>query len=93
VLRNHLGQEITALKREYYRLCLSLLDELKQTRGGNFTPRIAVLSLFGMMNWIYTWHNAKVDSSAKELAREMGDILLNGVCGVGSAIRKKSLRP
>ena len=44
-----------------------------------FTTRIAVLSLFGMMNWIYTWHNPRVDADAEQLAREMGDMFLRGV--------------
>ena len=47
---------------------LQLLEDLKRARGADFTPRIAVLALFGMMNWIYTWHNPKVDSNAAELA-------------------------
>jgi hypothetical protein len=32
-----------------------------------------------MMNWIYTWHNPRVDADSEELAREMGDIFLRGV--------------
>jgi hypothetical protein len=35
--------------------------------------------LFGMMNWIYTWYNPRVDADAAELAREMADIFLNGI--------------
>ena len=31
--------------------------------NGEFSSRIAVLSLFGMMNWIYTWHNPRVDAA------------------------------
>jgi hypothetical protein len=38
-----------------------------------------VLSLFGMMNWIYTWHNPRVDADAENLAGEMSDIFLRGV--------------
>ena len=38
-----------------------------------------MLSLFGMMNWIYTWHNPRVDADAKSIAQEMGDIFLRGV--------------
>ena len=45
-----------------------------------FTTRLAVLSLFGMMNWIYTWHNPRVDANAQELADQMGDIFLKGIC-------------
>jgi TetR/AcrR family transcriptional regulator, cholesterol catabolism regulator len=79
VLRNGFGAEVAAIKREYYRICVSLLDELKRDRGLQFTTRLAVLSLFGMMNWIYTWHNPRVDADAESIAREMGDIFLRGV--------------
>jgi TetR/AcrR family transcriptional regulator, cholesterol catabolism regulator len=78
VLKNEFALEVAALKREYYRICVGLLDELKRDRGVQFSTRIAVLSLFGMMNWIYTWHNARVDADAEQLAREMGDIFLRG---------------
>ena len=40
---------------------------------------VAVMSLFGMMNWIYTWHKPRVDQGAATLAREMGNIFLRGV--------------
>ncbi len=82
-LKNHFAEEILAIKREYYRICLDLLNALKRSRGAAFNSRIAVLSLFGMMNWIYTWHNARVDAYAGELAKQMGDIFLNGVLGTG----------
>ncbi len=82
-LKNHYGQQILAIKREYYRICLDLLEALKRTWGTAFNSRIAVLSLFGMMNWIYTWHNPRTDADAGELARQMGDIFLHGVRGTG----------
>jgi TetR/AcrR family transcriptional regulator, cholesterol catabolism regulator len=80
-LKNGFGSEIAAIKREYYRICVGLLDQLKGERGLQFSSRIAVLSLFGMMNWIYTWHNPRVDADAAVIAREMGDIFLRGVLG------------
>ena len=80
VLKNGYGAEIAAIKREYYRICIELLDELKRERGLDFSSRIAVLSLFGMMNWIYTWYNQRADGNAQALAQEMGDIFLQGVC-------------
>ncbi len=87
VLKNGFGSEIAAIKREYYRICMALLDEYKRTRGLEFSSRTAVLSLFGMMNWIYTWYNPRVDADAKELAQEMGDIFLQGI---SSASGKRS---
>jgi AcrR family transcriptional regulator len=78
-LKNGFASEVAAIKREYYRICVGLLDDLKRERGLQFTTRIAVLSLFGMMNWIYTWHNPRVDADAQQLAREIGDVFLHGV--------------
>lgn len=86
-LKNGFASEVAAIKREYYRICVGLLDELKSERGLQVSTRIAVLSLFGMMNWIYTWHNPKVDADAEQIAREMGDIFLRGVMN-GSHSRK-----
>src|SRR3989475_11465024 len=82
-LKNGFGAEIAAIKREYYHTCLDLMDEFKAAKGLEFNSRIAVLSLFGMMNWIYTWYKPRVDADASELARDMGDIFLRGICTGG----------
>ena len=89
VLKNGFGAEVAAIKREYYRICMGLLDDLKRERGLQFSTRIAVLSLFGMMNWIYTWHNPKKDADAAALADEMGDIFLRGVMASPKARRER----
>jgi hypothetical protein len=68
---------------------VDLLDELKCDRRLEFSTRVAVLSLFGMMNWIYTWHNPRVDADADQLARSMGDIFLRGVMVGGKARRNE----
>jgi AcrR family transcriptional regulator len=86
-LKNGFASEVATIKREYYRICVGLLDELKSGRGLQFSTRIAVLSLFGMMNWIYTWHNPRVDADAEQLAREMGNIYLRGVMTGGKSSR------
>ena len=82
-LKNSMGSDIAAMKKEYYRLCVTLVDDLRRARPGEFhaavTSRIAVLSLFGMMNWIYTWHHPRKDADAGELAQQMGDVFLRGV--------------
>jgi AcrR family transcriptional regulator len=90
VLKNGFGTEIAAIKREYYRICIDLLDNLKRTKGLEFSSRLAVLSLFGMMNWIYTWYHPRVDADAGEMAEQMGNIFLQGVCASGKAQKKRS---
>jgi len=81
-LKNGLSSEIAAIKREYYRICLGLMDDLKRERGLTFNSRTAVMSLFGMINWIYTWYNPRVDGDAAELACQMSDTFLRGVGNV-----------
>jgi TetR/AcrR family transcriptional regulator, cholesterol catabolism regulator len=93
-LRNGFGSEIAAIKREYYRICVGLLEELKKQCGLQVPTRTAVMSLFGMMNWIYTWHNPRVDGDAERLATEMGDVFLSGVTAkrerkAGSSLRSE----
>jgi AcrR family transcriptional regulator len=78
-LKNAFGSRIAAIKREYYRICVGLMDELKRARNLEFNSRTAVMSLFGMINWIYTWYNPRVDGGAEQLAGDMGDIFLRGV--------------
>lgn len=82
-LKNGYGTEIAGIKREYYRICVSLVEDLVRHRGLKLgvSPRLAVLSLFGMMNWIYTWHNPRIDADAEQLAQQMGDIFLQGIGG------------
>jgi AcrR family transcriptional regulator len=81
VLKNGFGAEIAAIKREYYRICVGLLDDFKLAKRLEFSSRMAVLSLFGMMNWIYTWYNPRIDADAEGLSRGMGDIFLQGISG------------
>jgi TetR/AcrR family transcriptional regulator, cholesterol catabolism regulator len=80
-LTSEFGTEILALKREYVHAGIRLVDELKaaNNRFANVSSRVAVLSLFGMMNWIYTWHNPRIDADAAEVSRQMSQIFLNGV--------------
>jgi hypothetical protein len=41
-----------------------------------------------MMNWIYTWHNPRVDADEEQLAGEMSDIFLRGVMAGGKGRRQ-----
>ena len=79
VLNGEFGAELAAIKRQYYRICVGLMDDLKRQHKLEFKSRTAVMSVFGMINWIYTWYNPGVDGPADVLARQMGDMVLHGV--------------
>ena len=44
-------------------------------------PRIAVLSLFGMMNWLYTWYRGDRDGGPDRVSEQMTAIYLRGILG------------
>jgi TetR/AcrR family transcriptional regulator, cholesterol catabolism regulator len=78
-LDGNYGEEVAEIKREYYRICRELLNRYKKEKGLQFDSRMAVLSLFGMMNWIYTWYNPRLDGGAERMAKEMGNIFFRGI--------------
>ena len=80
VLEEPYRKEVAEIKRRYYELARGMFEDLRrQGRAAAVNPRVAVLSLYGMMNWVYKWYNAKVDPHAEELAEAMAAIFLNGV--------------
>jgi AcrR family transcriptional regulator len=78
-LEGDYGREVAEIKRGYYRICRDLLNRYRKEKGLQFDSRTAVLSLFGMMNWIYTWYNPRQDGGAERLARDMGNIFFRGI--------------
>ncbi|HXM95797.1 MAG TPA: TetR/AcrR family transcriptional regulator [Candidatus Dormibacteraeota bacterium] len=72
-------KEIGAIKRRYYNLACEIFEDVtREKTAGLANPRIAILILYGMMNWIYKWHNAAVDPSAEELSETICSIFLHG---------------
>jgi AcrR family transcriptional regulator len=79
------AEEVAEIKRAYYHLCRGLLEDLKkQCKVKGLDTRVAVMSLFGMMNWVYTWHNPEVDPKAEKLAEHMTGFFLKGVLGAAT---------
>jgi AcrR family transcriptional regulator len=87
-------REVHALKRAYYRLCFDQVEALKKARKPKgLNTRLAALSLFGMMNWIYTWYNPKLDPDARSCARQMSEIFLHGLCREGQGTHHEARFP
>lgn len=92
-LKNGFNAEVAAIKREYYRICLGLMDDLKRKHKLDFNSRTAVMSLFGMINWIYTWYNPRQDGTAADLTQQMSAIILSGVCSASVRVHRPALKP
>jgi AcrR family transcriptional regulator len=73
-------EEVASIKRRYYAVAREIFDGVAgKGLAEGLRPRVAVLSLFGMMNWVYKWHRPKTDPSAEELTKAIVGIFLHGV--------------
>jgi len=80
VLEGEYREEVAEIKRRYYGTALEIFEELRRAgQARRLNPRIAVLSLFGMMNWIHTWHRPQLDPQAEALSDVMSQMFLHGV--------------
>jgi TetR/AcrR family transcriptional regulator len=78
-LRGEYLSRIRHTKKRYYEALLAILREIRGDRRGNGRDlRLAALTLFGSMNWIYTWYRPEVDGDARRLADCMLGIFLRG---------------
>ena len=74
------SEKVQAIKRRYYALAREIFNSLAvEGLAPGIHPRIAVLSLFGMMNWTYKWHKPGVDPDAAELTAAIVGLFLHGV--------------
>lgn len=86
-------QEVAEIKRRYYGTAITIFEDLRPLgQQGGLTPRIAVLSLFGMMNWIHTWHKPQSDPQAEALSRAMSEMFLHGVMNGDHSVERRALR-
>ena len=93
-LEGSYGKEVAELKRRYYAIAVEIFEHLRRSgQARRLNPRVAVLSLFGMMNWIYTWHNPRLDPRADRLAETITGIFLEGVFNGHPVRRTRGARP
>lgn len=73
-------EKIAGLRRQYYEAAEKLTaGVLAHRRSTSIDPRTAALSLFGMMNWIYTWYRPATDGSPEDVADKMTSLFLGGL--------------
>jgi len=92
-LEGEYRKEVLEVKRRYYGIALGIFEEMRKAGAARrLNPRVAVLSLFGMMNWIHTWHRPQVDPQADALADAIAGMFLHGVMNGSRASGPKPRR-
>jgi len=79
-LTGEFAEKMLVLKRRYVKVLMDLIEEMQSLEGGKgINLRAATFSLFGMMNWIYTWYNPRRDLPLPELLEQVLRIYFFGV--------------
>ena len=79
-LDGEMGRKMRRMRRQYFEICLTIVTELLETNSRkDLVPRSVTMTLFGMINWIYTWYKPATDGPANQLADQMSGIFLNGI--------------
>lgn len=83
-LTGEFDAKILVLKRRYVKVVMDLLGELQEKSAGQAIDlRLATFTLFGMMNWIYTWYQPKRDLPIPHLIDQMLRIYFFGLLKAG----------
>lgn len=75
-------EQVDEKKRRYAQACSDILSELRP-ESSPIDLRVATFSLFGMLNWIYTWYRPGRDVPVAELAEDMSQLFLGGLLSGG----------
>jgi len=78
-LSGEMLEELRRIKRAYVQLMLDLLAAIDgQGPGERVRRTVAAYTLFGMMNWIYTWYKPNGPVSVTDLAEAITRLFLTG---------------
>lgn len=70
-------RRVNVKKKRYTKICERILEALRPA-DHPIDLRAATFSLFGMLNWIYTWYTPGRDVPVAELADDMSQLFLRG---------------
>ena len=79
-IRGERYAEIEELRRSYFRLFAGVMRDLLGARASNHLQvRHHTLFVFGMLNWLVLWFDARRDGPVDRLAGEMTGMVLHGL--------------
>jgi TetR/AcrR family transcriptional regulator, cholesterol catabolism regulator len=83
-------EQVRRVRREYYALARDIIDGLIRSRAptAGLDARIATMSLFGALNWLYRWYDPARDRSPASLANQISAQFLAGILGAEPFMRR-----
>jgi AcrR family transcriptional regulator len=74
-------KQVKEREKQYLRIVISVLSEYLGPRAKKDTVTALALTLFGMMNWIYSWYDPRKSLKPKELSSLIFEIFTKGANG------------
>ena len=81
-LKGEYYDQVADRRREYFQLAHNIVKELIE--GGNVEgvdSRLATLSLFGTLNWIFMWYEPGRYAGSEEMSGQLTRLYLHGLSG------------
>jgi len=72
-------KEVKTMERKYCDIVAQVLSEYPRLRSKKHTVTALMFTLFGMMNWIYSWYNPKGPLDFKKLSTLIFEIFTKGI--------------
>lgn len=75
-------EQVADKRREYFQITHNIVGELIE-RGSakGVDSRLATLSLFGTLNWIFMWYEPGRDAGSEEMSHQLTRLYLHGLAG------------
>jgi AcrR family transcriptional regulator len=83
-LTGEFRRTVNARKRRLTEIVMGILREIRPEGGVDL--RVATFSLFGMMNWLYNWHQPELDPPVERLVDDMYRIFVYGYLPAGAQV-------
>jgi AcrR family transcriptional regulator len=72
-------KEVKAREKKYFAIVSGVLSQYPGAQGHKEIVTALTFTLFGMMNWIYSWYNPKGRIKPEELSQLIYDVFTKGV--------------
>ena len=72
-------REVRARERRYFEIVCGVISEFLGTKSSKDLVTTLTFTLFGMMNWIYSWYDPKGAMNPEELSQLIYEVFTSGI--------------
>jgi AcrR family transcriptional regulator len=81
-LKGDYYDQVAEKRREYFQFAHNIVSELIEGgNGAGVDSRLATLSLFGTLNWIFMWYEPGRYAGSEEMSEQLTRLYLHGLAG------------